>query len=76
MPVAVRPLERSNGLSFIYVGAEPSAIFRSADNGATWRDLAALRQLLLALTWSFPHESGLLILGQGSIWTKCTGEFE
>jgi photosystem II stability/assembly factor-like uncharacterized protein len=36
------------------VGTEPSAIFRSADGGATWRDLATLRQLPSASTWSFP----------------------
>ena len=54
MSVAISPLERSKGQSVIYVGTEPSAIFRSADGGATWRDLATLRQVPSAPTWSFP----------------------
>ncbi len=54
MSVAISPLERSNGQSVIYAGTEPSAILRSADGGATWRDLASLRQLPSAPTWSFP----------------------
>lgn len=54
MSVAISSLERSNGHSVVYAGTEPSAIFRSADGGATWHDLATLRQLPSAPTWSFP----------------------
>ena len=54
MSVAVSPLEHSNGHNVIYAGTEPSAIFSSEDGGATWRDLATLRQLPSAPTWSFP----------------------
>jgi photosystem II stability/assembly factor-like uncharacterized protein len=52
--VAIAPLERSNGQSVIYAGTEPSAIFHSVDGGTSWHDLAALRQLPSAPTWSFP----------------------
>lgn len=52
--VAISPLERTNGLSVLYAGTEPSTIFRSADGGATWQDLVTLRQLPSAPTWSFP----------------------
>lgn len=38
----------------VYAGAEPSALYRSGDGGDTWRDLAALRELPSAGTWSFP----------------------
>jgi photosystem II stability/assembly factor-like uncharacterized protein len=54
MSVAISPLERSHGQSVIYAGTEPSAIFRSEDGGASWRDLATLRRLPSAPTWSFP----------------------
>lgn len=52
--VAVSPLERVNGSSVVYVGTEPSAFSRSENDGSTWQDLAALRQLPSASTWSFP----------------------
>src|ERR1700737_1850648 len=54
MSVAVSPVERSNGQSVIYAGTEPSAIVRSEDSGAIWRELTTLRQLPSAPTWSFP----------------------
>ncbi len=47
--VAVSPV---NGA--VYAGCEPSMLFRSDDGGATWRELAALRALPSAPTWSFP----------------------
>lgn len=38
----------------IYAGCEPSMLFRSRDDGETWVELEALRQLPTADTWSFP----------------------
>jgi photosystem II stability/assembly factor-like uncharacterized protein len=38
----------------LYAGTEPSALFRSDDGGASWRELEALRALPSAPTWSFP----------------------
>lgn len=38
----------------VFAGTEPSALYRSEDGGATWRELAALRALPSAPTWSFP----------------------
>lgn len=52
--VAVSPNERAGGLGVVYAGTEPSALYRSEDGGETWDDLAALRALPSAPTWSFP----------------------
>lgn len=54
MSVAVSTLEQANGAGIVYVGTEPSAIFRSEDHGQSWHELAALRALPSASTWSFP----------------------
>src|SRR3984893_8241403 len=54
MSVAVSALERTGNAGVVYAGTEPSALFRSEDGGRTWRELAALRQLPSAPTWSFP----------------------
>lgn len=47
--VAVSPADGS-----VYVGTEPSMLFKSADRGRTWVELAALREIPSAPTWSFP----------------------
>jgi hypothetical protein len=54
MSVAVSALERTGAYGAVYVGTEPSALFRSEDGGHTWRELATLRLLPSAPTWSFP----------------------
>jgi photosystem II stability/assembly factor-like uncharacterized protein len=38
----------------IYAGTEPTAVFRSDDGGGSWIELAGLRGLPSAPTWSFP----------------------
>lgn len=38
----------------VYAGCEPSKLFRSVDGGASWTELAALRSIPSAPTWSFP----------------------
>ena len=38
----------------VYAGTEPSAVFRSDTGGDSWVDLAGLRALPSASTWSFP----------------------
>ena len=45
--VAVSPAD-----SALYAGCEPSMLFRLGDGG--WEELAALRELPSAPTWSFP----------------------
>jgi photosystem II stability/assembly factor-like uncharacterized protein len=45
---------RADGFGIVYAGSEPSAVFRSETGGDTWEDLAALRTLPSASTWSFP----------------------
>jgi photosystem II stability/assembly factor-like uncharacterized protein len=62
----------------VYAGTEPSALFRSDDDGRTWRELAGLLELPSRPTWSFPprpwtshvrwiapspHEPDLLLAG-------------
>lgn len=54
MAVAVSTREQANGAGIVYAGTEPSAIFRSEDQGKSWQELAALRALPSASTWSFP----------------------
>jgi photosystem II stability/assembly factor-like uncharacterized protein len=52
--VAVAHAERTDGLGIVYAGTEPSTVFRSVDGGDSWMDLASLRALPSADTWSFP----------------------
>src|ERR1700739_3956439 len=52
--VAVSPAERADGFGIVYAGTEPSAVFRSDTGGDSWMDLAGLRALPSAGTWSFP----------------------
>jgi hypothetical protein len=52
--VAVSPAERAEGFGIVYAGTEPSAVFRSGNGGESWVDLAGLRTLPSADTWSFP----------------------
>jgi photosystem II stability/assembly factor-like uncharacterized protein len=52
--VAVSPSRRVSGLSAVYAGTEPSSLYVSEDDGETWTDLASLRDLPSAPTWSFP----------------------
>jgi hypothetical protein len=54
MSVAVSETEQVNGFGVVYAGTEPSAIFRSEDRGNSWLELAELRKLPSAPTWSFP----------------------
>lgn len=54
MSIAVSELDRANSAGIVYAGTEPSAIFRSEDQGKSWQELAALRALPSASTWSFP----------------------
>ena len=52
--VAISPSRTVDGLNAVYAGTEPSSLFISDDDGETWSDLAGLRQLPSAPTWSFP----------------------
>jgi photosystem II stability/assembly factor-like uncharacterized protein len=47
--VAVSPADGA-----VYVGTEPSALYRSDDRGDTWRELRGLLELPSRPTWSFP----------------------
>jgi photosystem II stability/assembly factor-like uncharacterized protein len=42
------------GEEVVYAGIDPSALWRSEDAGRRWDELAALRALPSAPTWSFP----------------------
>ena len=52
--LAVGHAEGSEGFGEVYVGTEPSAVFRSATAGDDWVELAGLRELPSASSWSFP----------------------
>jgi photosystem II stability/assembly factor-like uncharacterized protein len=54
LSVAVSPSHRVNGLAAIYAGTEPSRLYRSEDDGASWRDFSRLPELPSSTTWSFP----------------------
>jgi len=47
--VSVSRLETS-----VYVGTEPSALYRSDDEGESWQKLGALNNLKSSTSWSFP----------------------
>jgi photosystem II stability/assembly factor-like uncharacterized protein len=38
----------------VYAGCEPSALYRTRDQGATWHELEALQRIPSRPTWSFP----------------------
>jgi photosystem II stability/assembly factor-like uncharacterized protein len=54
MSVAVSPIDQVEGAGIVYAGTEPSAIYRSENQGRSWQELSALRALPSAPTWSFP----------------------
>ena len=54
LSIAISPCDRVNGLSVVYAGTEPSMLFRSEDDGATWQPSPSLTELPSAPTWSFP----------------------
>jgi hypothetical protein len=54
LSVAFAPARATNGNSAIYAGTEPSSLYRSEDDGATWEELTSLTTLPSAPTWSFP----------------------
>ena len=54
LSVAISPSDRSGGRSVVYAGTEPSNVYRSEDDGRTWRPSTALRELPSATSWSFP----------------------
>lgn len=52
--VAVGHTDQADGFGIVYAGTDPSAVFRSETGGDSWKDLAGLRALPSAATWSFP----------------------
>jgi photosystem II stability/assembly factor-like uncharacterized protein len=52
--VAVSHAERTDRFGVVYAGTEPSGLFRSANAGDDWLELAGLQQLPSASSWSFP----------------------
>jgi photosystem II stability/assembly factor-like uncharacterized protein len=54
LSVAISPSHRVDGLAAVYAGTEPSRLYRSEDDGRTWRAFPRLPELPSAPTWSFP----------------------
>ena len=52
--VDVGHAEQADGFGIVYAGTEPSALLRSDTGCDNWVDLAGLRALPSADTWSFP----------------------
>jgi len=52
--LAASPTESGSDGAVVYAGTEPSAVWRTADGGATWHRSEALLDLPSASTWSFP----------------------
>lgn len=52
--VAASAAERCAGYGTVWVGTEPSAIFRSEDGGNSWVERRSLQDLPSKPTWSFP----------------------
>lgn len=54
MSVTVSPTEVKNGYRVVWVGTEPSSLFRSEDGGNSWTSFPTLLQLPSRPTWQFP----------------------
>jgi len=55
MALAVSALERCDDQGAVFLGTEPSAVYRSDDGGRVWREEGqSLTTLPSATTWSFP----------------------
>jgi hypothetical protein len=56
MSVSVSSLEReSNGeFNTVYVGTEPSAVYRSDDGGESWENMSSINNLKSSSSWSYP----------------------
>ncbi|MBS4201877.1 hypothetical protein KHA93_19925 [Bacillus sp. FJAT-49732] len=54
LSVAVSPTEIINGYNVVWVGTEPSELFRSEDGGKTWVHFPKLLDLPSKPTWRFP----------------------
>ncbi len=54
MSVAVSSVDQAGGAGIVYAGTEPSALYRSDNQGRSWQELPSLRALPSAPTWSFP----------------------
>lgn len=54
MSLAVSPHENTDRFQTLWLGSEPSALYRSDDGGKTWIDFPALLELPSASSWSFP----------------------
>lgn len=52
--VAVSPLEEQQGFGVVWVGTEPSALFRAEDGGYRWQEKSSLQELPSRPSWSFP----------------------
>lgn len=52
--ITISPNEQVNGYGVVYVGTEPSTLFRSENGGETWTELKNMKSLLSSYTWAFP----------------------
>ena len=56
MSVSVSHIQkgRKNGFNTVYVGTEPTALYRSDDGGKSWQRMSSINNLKSSSSWSFP----------------------
>lgn len=54
MSLTVSPQDNTDSFQTLWLGSEPSALYRSDDGGETWVDSPDLLELPSTSTWSFP----------------------
>ncbi len=54
LAVAFSPARIENGISVLYAGTEPSSLYATTDDGATWEEYPTLLDLPSRDQWSFP----------------------
>lgn len=54
--IAVSLADRVEGLGAVYVGTQPSALYRSTDGARSFTELSAFQEIANKQAWSFPPE--------------------
>lgn len=52
--VAIHPNKQVNGNAIVYAGTEPSMLYYSEDNGASWTEFKGIQDMPSKEAWAFP----------------------
>src|SRR5690625_7300078 len=55
MSITISPTEKKNGYHVVWMGTEPSRLYRSEDGGEAWTTFPNLLDLPSRSTWRFPR---------------------